>query len=174
MGLTKVVPIIFRGKVLDKVSLKPVEAEIKIIDNSSENNYNTLKTNRLDGSFLVALPSGKNYGISIESKNYLFHSENFDLPIDSGFNIVEKEIYLKNISVGNNIILNNVFFDLDKYNLKMPGGWYGSLLRNRSVEEEWSAMQDHLSLLKLVNADVFVFADVSGSIQGDQNATGVN
>ena len=109
---------IFRGKVLDKVSFKPVEAEIKIVDNSSENNYNTLKTNRLDGSFLVALPSGKNYGISIESKNYLFHSENFDLPKDSGFNIVEKEIYLKNISVGNNIILSNVFFDLDKYNLK--------------------------------------------------------
>ncbi len=25
---------------------------------------------------------------------------------------------MKNISVGNNIILNNVFFDLDKYNLK--------------------------------------------------------
>ena len=59
-------------------------------------------------------------------------------------------------------------FLLDKYNLKMPGGWYGSLLRNRSVEEEWSAMQDHLNLLKLVNADVFVFADVSGSIQGVQ------
>ena len=59
-------------------------------------------------------------------------------------------------------------FLLDKYNLKMPGGWYGSLLRYRSVEEEWSAMQDHLNLLKLVNAEVFVFADVSGSIQGNQ------
>ena len=59
-------------------------------------------------------------------------------------------------------------FLLNKYNLKMPGGWYGSFLRNRSVEEEWSAMQDHLNLLKLVNADIFVFADVSGSIQGDQ------
>ncbi len=58
-------------------------------------------------------------------------------------------------------------FLLDKYNLKMPGGWYGSLLRNRSVQEEWSAMQDHLNLLKLVKADVFIFADISGSIQGD-------
>ena len=41
-------------------------------------------------------------------------------------------------------------FLLDKYNLKMPGGWYGSLLRTRSAEEEWVAMQDHLNLLKLV------------------------
>ena len=59
-------------------------------------------------------------------------------------------------------------FLLYKYKLKMPGGWYGSLLRTRSAEDEWVAMQDHLNLLKLVNADVFVFADVSGSIQGDQ------
>ena len=60
-------------------------------------------------------------------------------------------------------------FLLKKYNLKMPGGWYGSLLRGRSAEDEWVAMQDHLNLLKLIKADVFVFADVSGSIQGDQS-----
>ena len=51
----------------------------------------------------------------------------------------------------------------------MPGGWYGALLRNRSAKEEWLALQDHFYLLKLVNADVFIFADVSGSIQGDQS-----
>ena len=60
-------------------------------------------------------------------------------------------------------------FLLKKYNLKMPGGWYGSLLRGRSAKDEWAAMQDHLNLLKIVNADVFVFADISGSIQGDQS-----
>ena len=59
-------------------------------------------------------------------------------------------------------------FLLSKYDLKMPGGWYGSFLRERTVNEEWAAMQEHLSLLKLVKADVFVFADVSASIQGDQ------
>ena len=58
---------------------------------------------------------------------------------------------------------------LNKFKLKMPGGWYGALLRNRSVDEEWSAMQDHINLLKMVQADIFVFADVSGSIQGDQS-----
>ena len=49
----------------------------------------------------------------------------------------------------------------------MPGGWYGSFLRTRSADEEWMAMQDHLNLLKVVKADVFVFADISGSIQSD-------
>ncbi len=58
-------------------------------------------------------------------------------------------------------------FLLEKFNLKLPGGWYGALLKERTVEEEWLAMQDHLNLLKLVGADIFVFADVSGSIQGN-------
>ena len=58
-------------------------------------------------------------------------------------------------------------FLLKKYKLKLPGGWYGSFLRERSINEEWSAMQDHINLLKFVNADVFVFADISGSIQGN-------
>tara|TARA_B100000963_G_scaffold320571_1_gene303211 strand:- start:410 stop:1303 length:894 start_codon:yes stop_codon:yes gene_type:complete len=58
-------------------------------------------------------------------------------------------------------------FLLEKFKLKMPTGWYGALLRERSVKEEWQAMQDQLNLLKLVKADVFMFADVSASIQGD-------
>ncbi len=58
---------------------------------------------------------------------------------------------------------------LNKFNLKMPGGWYGAHLRGRSVKEEWAALQDHLNLLKLVKADVFVFADISDSIQGEAN-----
>ena len=58
---------------------------------------------------------------------------------------------------------------LSKFQLKMPGGWYGALLRERSIDEEWNAMQDHLKLLKMVKASVFVFADVSGSIQGNQS-----
>ena len=56
-------------------------------------------------------------------------------------------------------------FLLEKYKLRMPGGWYGAFLRERSAKEEWLALQDHLNLLKFINADVFVFADVSGSIQ---------
>ena len=58
-------------------------------------------------------------------------------------------------------------FLLEKFKLKMPTGWYGALLRERSVKEEWQDMQDQLNLLKLVKADVFMFADVSASIQGD-------
>ena len=57
---------------------------------------------------------------------------------------------------------------LNKFNLELPGGWYGAHLYERSVEEEWQAMQNQIELYKLINSSVFIFADVSGSIQGEQ------
>tara|TARA_Y100000590_G_scaffold454007_1_gene600063 strand:- start:901 stop:1794 length:894 start_codon:yes stop_codon:yes gene_type:complete len=63
-----------------------------------------------------------------------------------------------------------VKFLLEKFNLSLPGGWYGSKLRERSVKEEWELMKDQIELLRLINSDVFIFADVSGSIQGNAKA----
>ena len=56
-------------------------------------------------------------------------------------------------------------FLLEKYNLVLPGGWYGSNLRNKNVEQEWALMEEQITLLKKLNSSVFVFADVSDSIQ---------
>jgi inosose dehydratase len=58
---------------------------------------------------------------------------------------------------------------LNKFNIFLPGGWYRSKLRERSIDEEWHAMQDQIDLLKLVKASVFIFADQTESIQSDQN-----
>ena len=58
---------------------------------------------------------------------------------------------------------------LNKFNIFLPGGWYRSKLRERSIDDEWQAMQDQIDLLKLVKASVFIFADQTESIQSDQN-----
>ena len=101
---------------------------------------------------------------------------NDDMPELGGDTPIEKCLDDANASGFTGIELGGKFprnpgiikFLLEKFTLKMPGGWYGSLLRQRTAKEEWIALQDHLNLLKLLNADVFVFADVSGSIQGDE------
>ena len=54
---------------------------------------------------------------------------------------------------------------INKFNLYLPGGWYGSKLKEKNIEEEWQAMQTQIELLKFVKSSVFIFADVSGSIQ---------
>jgi len=60
-------------------------------------------------------------------------------------------------------------FLLKKNNLSLPGGWYGSKLRQRNLEVEWQSMQEQIELLKMLNSDVFIFADISDSIQGKED-----
>ena len=75
-------------------------------------------SNSKTGKFLVSLPSGKNYGIAVLAEGYLFHSENFDIPLAQGFQEVNKEVLLKKVAVGTSIVLKNIFFDYDKATLR--------------------------------------------------------
>ncbi len=101
---------VFKGRTIDAISRKPVEADIDIIDNSNGQVISTFKSNSATGKFLLSLNAGKNYGIAVKAEGYLFHSENFDIPSMSDYNMVDKEIELKNIAVGSKIALRNIFF----------------------------------------------------------------
>ena len=58
---------------------------------------------------------------------------------------------------------------LDNYNLNLCSGWYGGNLRQNSTNEEKQLIRGQLDLFKDCNAPCIVFAEVSGSIQGDPN-----
>ena len=109
---------ILKGVTLDAVTLKPVEASIDLIDNDKNEKVATFMSNSKTGKFLVSLPSGKNYGIAVLAEDYLFHSENFDIPAAQGYQEVNKEIHLKKVAVGSSIVLKNIFFDFDKATLR--------------------------------------------------------
>ncbi len=58
---------------------------------------------------------------------------------------------------------------LEKYNLNLCSGWYGSNLRKNSVKDEIVAIQEQLKLFQDCKAPCIVFAEVSDSIAGDPN-----
>lgn len=109
---------VFKGKTLDDLTKKAVQAEIEITDNSTGQIIETFTTNSATGKFLLSLKSGKNYGIAVKAEGYMFHSENFDIPNGAAYNLVNKTIILKNVKVGNTVTLKNIFFDLGKSNLR--------------------------------------------------------
>ncbi len=108
---------IVKGKITDVNSLKPIEANIEIVDNKKNVIVATTRSNKKTGEFLITLPSGKNYGVSVKADNYLFHSENFDLDSTAAFQEITKNVQLNNFKVGAKIILKNIFFDTDKFDL---------------------------------------------------------
>ena len=58
---------------------------------------------------------------------------------------------------------------LKEFSLSLCSGWYGANLRKNSIEEEKQSIEAQLKLFKECNAPCIVFAEVSGSIQGDPN-----
>jgi len=109
---------VFKGKTIDALTKKSVEAVIEITDNKSGKVVQTFTSNSATGKFLISLKSGGNYGIAVKADGYLFHSENFDIPAGSAYNLVNKTIELKNIKIGSKIALRNVFFDTGKSTIK--------------------------------------------------------
>ena len=57
---------------------------------------------------------------------------------------------------------------LSKHRLALVGGWYSASLLTRSAEAEIEALQSHLALLKAMGSGVFIVAETSNAIHGDQ------
>ncbi len=116
-ALTKRITIL-KGVVSDCKSLKPVGAELELIDIDENKTLATFESNATTGKYLVSLPSGKNYGLIVRKESYLFHSENFNIPETAAYQEVEKNICLKKIEVGSVIVLKNIFYDYNKATLR--------------------------------------------------------
>ncbi|MDA3910163.1 MAG: OmpA family protein [Bacteroidales bacterium] len=109
---------LFNGFVKDVKTLEPLEAKIEIVDNETNEQIAVLSSNQASGKFIVNLPAGKNYGLSVSKDGYMFHSENFNIKDDAKFQQITREILLQPIEVGTRIVLRNIFFDYDKATLR--------------------------------------------------------
>lgn len=110
--------VLFKGVIIDKETFVPIGAEIQIIDNDENEVISVIKSNSSTGKFLVSLPAGKNYGVAVNKKGYLFHSENINIPASSEYKEIRRPITLKKVDVGNKILLKNIFYDYGKATLR--------------------------------------------------------
>ncbi len=108
-----------KGTVFDAETGRKLEARFELIDLSSSIATLESFSDRETGSFLVVLPSERDYALNVSKEGYLFHSEHFVL---TGAHPREQpylmDIPLKPIRVGEAVVLKNIFFDTDKFTLK--------------------------------------------------------
>jgi hypothetical protein len=107
-----------KGKVTDKETGKLLKANYELINLSTDRV--TIKSSTDDqGNFLVCLPSGFNYGINVSRSGYLFYSESF--MFEGQHTVIEpliKRINLSPAKVGEKMLLSNVFYEIDSWELK--------------------------------------------------------
>ncbi len=108
---------LLKGHVKDAVTNKAIDADITITDNDKNEVVAKFKSNSSTGEYMVSLPAGKNYGISIEKEGHLFHSENVYLDATKGYEKQTKDITLVNATKGSRVVLNNIFFPSGSYKL---------------------------------------------------------
>ena len=97
---------------------KPLEAFFTLIDLGTGDTIAQASSDKENGSFLVVLPSSENYALMADKQGYLFHSENFELDLATNKSHYTKNIELQPIEAGRSVVLKNVFFDTDKFDLK--------------------------------------------------------
>lgn len=107
-----------KGTITDAKTKKPLEARFELIDLATGDTVVRSYSDEGDGSFLVVLPSNAQYALLADREGYLYHSENFELQLDETTIHYQKNIELQPIEAGRSVVLRNVFFDTDKYELK--------------------------------------------------------
>jgi len=101
---------ILKGIISDAVSRKPLDATIELIDNQKNEVIATFQANAGTGHYLISMPSGANYGISVRQPGYLLHSAHFDLPAGAPYVELLQDIALNRPVPGATVALRNVFF----------------------------------------------------------------
>lgn len=109
---------VLKGLITDPFGNIPEIVYITVIDNETEQIVGTYHTNSVSGNYLLILPPGKNYNVTYEADNFLFHSMNIDVSTSSNFFVIHEAIKLQPLVVGSKIVLNNIFFDFDKATLR--------------------------------------------------------
>jgi outer membrane protein OmpA-like peptidoglycan-associated protein len=108
-----------KGKVYDAETKKFLSAAFELIDLATGKVIVSSSSNVGNGEFLVALPTGKSYALNVSKDGFLFYSDNFKMEnpksADEPF---LKDVPLNPIKAGESIVLNNIFYDTDKYALK--------------------------------------------------------
>ena len=108
----------FKGKVMDKETGRLLSAEYELVNLKTGTVVANGKSG-FDGNFLICIPSGANYGLNVNKKGYLFYSDNFMLEgIHSITEPFIKNVLLTPIKTGETVILANVFYEFDSWELK--------------------------------------------------------
>jgi len=107
-----------KGTVNDAKTKEPLEAAVEIIDLQKNESVYGDYSDPDQGAFLATLTTGKNYGLNISKSGYLFYSQNFSLVGHEAGKPYNISVLLQPIEVGNKVILNNIFFDTNKFDLK--------------------------------------------------------
>ncbi len=111
--------VLIRGRVIDGKTGNPAGgAKVTMETLPGGGDVGSVQTDAATGSFSFTTNAAGLYGLTAEAEGYVSQDENVDLRSLSASDTVERDITIVPIEKEEVIVLNNVFFDFDKADLK--------------------------------------------------------
>jgi outer membrane protein OmpA-like peptidoglycan-associated protein len=109
---------VVKGIVRDKKTKAPLKSRIELYDLAKNEVISTVMSDSVTGDYLIVLTQGSDYGLYVNAKDYLFQSLNFNYEKENNLKPVEIDVYLEKAGAGAMAVLNNIFFEFNKFDLK--------------------------------------------------------
>lgn len=143
---------VYRGIIKSAVdSTVPQNIEIIVTDNETGEQVGVYHPNSATGRYLIILPSGKNYNITYNASDYLFHSENIDVRDSTAYEVIDRPVELDPLKIGEKIILRNIFFPSGKAKLSPES------------DAELQRLYDLMTKYKGITVEISGHTDAQGS-----------
>jgi OmpA-OmpF porin, OOP family len=109
---------VVKGVVQNANTNAPVGAWVELFDLKQNKMISKVRADSVEGNYLMILPGGSEYALYVRKPGYLFQSLHFNYEGASELKPVIKNINLVPIQQNATMVLNNIFFDVNKYELK--------------------------------------------------------
>lgn len=117
-SLKPIKTLYFEGLVTDAITKKPIPGKFQLIDLKTGKEVVRSEADAVNGEFTVSLPVGKEYAVNVSYPGYNFFSQNFNMEVKENQEAVHLDINMVPIGSDLPVVLANVFFDLNKSNLR--------------------------------------------------------
>lgn len=107
-----------KGIVTDSKTNKPLKSRIELVNLATKSVEFIVESDSVTGQYLIVLTQGSEYALYSTSKGYLFNSSNFNYSDVTRFEPIVMDIRLDPVARGSSVVLNNIFFETDKYELQ--------------------------------------------------------
>lgn len=131
--------VLISGRVVNATTNEPVHAGITFNDLSTNKLLGTALSDPTTGEYKIVLPFGKRYSFLAKKENFFSISDNIDLTSLTKYEEISRDLLLSPIEVGGVVRMNNIFFDVDKWDLKPES--YAELERVIEMLSSYNSMQ---------------------------------
>lgn len=140
-----------KGTIYDNETKKTIQADIELINIKFRKTESMLKSDIVNGEYLVVLNENSQYGLYVTKPGYLYKSHSFNFENETSFNPQNLDVYLDPIKQGAFITLNNIFFETAKYKLEKKSAseldkLVNFLVQNPSLKVEISGHTDNVGI----------------------------